>query len=98
VPAIALTPLAWTALRLGTLAAVAVYASRRNASRPKDVEHERALDGLPEGVAGHTHRAEAERAVHGSARLKRVMRLAPGGPKVEVEFAGLGRLRLRRVG
>ena len=35
-PAIALTPLAWTALRLGTLAAVAVYASRRNASRARN--------------------------------------------------------------
>jgi hypothetical protein len=98
VPAIALTPLAWTALRMGALVAVAAYASRRGASRPKDVEHERALDGLPEGVAGHTHRAEAERAVHGSARLKRVTRLLPGGPKVEVELAGIGRLRLRRVG
>jgi hypothetical protein len=98
VPAIAFAPLAWTALRLGAVAAVAAYASRRGASRPKDVEHERALDGLPEGIAGHTHRAEAERAVHGTARLRRVMRLAPGGPKVEVEFAGLGRLRLRRVG
>ena len=68
------------------------------ASQPKDLLHERTLDGLPEGFAGHSHRAEAERAVHGSARLRRVMRLVPGGPKVEVESAGLGRLRLRRVG
>ena len=97
-PAIALTPLAWTALRLGAAVAIAAYASRRGANQPKDVEHERTLDGLPEGVGGHTHRAEAERGLHGSARLRRVMRLVPGGPKVEVEFAGLGRLRLRRVG
>ena len=97
-PAIVLTPLAWTALRLGALVAVAAFASRRGASRPEDVAHERALDGLPEGVAGHTPRAEAERAVHGSARLTRVIRPVPGGPKVEVELAGLGRLRLRRVG
>jgi len=27
-----------------------------------------------------------------------VIRPVPGGPKVEVELAGLGRLRLRRVG
>ena len=97
-PAIVLTPLAWTALRLGAVVAVAAFASRRAASRPKDVEHERTLDGLPEGLAGHSHRAEAERAVHGSAKLRRVMRLVPGGPKVEVEFAGIGRLRLRRAG
>jgi len=98
VPAIVLTPLAWTALRLGALVAVAAYASRQRASQPKDLVHERTLDGLPEGFAGHSHRAEAERAVHGSARVRRVMRLVPGGPKVEVEFSGLGRLRLRRVG
>jgi len=95
-PVIALTPLAWTALRMGAMVAVAAYASRR-ASQPKDIEHEHTLDGLPDGIAGHSHRAEAERGVHGSAKLRRVMRV-PGGPKVEVEFSGLGRLRLRRAG
>lgn len=97
-PAIPVAPLAWTALRLGAMVAVAAYASRRGASQPKDVEHERTLDRLPEGVGGHVHRAEAERGVHGTARLRRVMRVVPGGPRVEVEFAGLGRLRFRRVG
>jgi hypothetical protein len=95
-PAIALTPLAWNLVRVAALLAVAAYASRRG-SDPKDLSHERTLDGLPEGVSGHTHRAEAERGLHGSARLKRVMRMVPGGPRIEVEFAGLGRLRLRRV-
>lgn len=95
-PAIALTPLAWSALRMGAVLAVAAYASRR-ASQPKDLAHERTLDGLPEGLAGHAHRAEAERGLHGSARVTRVMRV-PGGPKLEVEFAGLGRVRLRRAG
>ena len=66
--------------------------------QPKDVEHEQTLDGLPEGVEGHTHRAEAERGPHGSARLRRVVRLVPGGPKVEVDAAGARPLRLRRVG
>jgi hypothetical protein len=98
VPAIALSPLAWTALRLGAMVAVAAYASRRSASQPKDVLHEATLEGLPEGITAHSHRAEGERAVHGTARLRRVVRLGPGGPRVEVDFAGLGRLRFRRVG
>ena len=93
-PVIALTPLAWTALRLGAVAAVALYASRR-ASEPKDAAHEKVLDDLPEGVSGHSHSAEAERAVHGTARVTRTFRLPKG--RFEFEAAGLGRLRLRRV-
>ena len=93
-PVFALTPLAWTALRLGAMAAVAVYASRR-ASDPKDGGHERVLDDLPEGVSGHSHSAEAERGVHGAARFRRVFRLPARA--IEVEASGLGRVRLRRV-
>lgn len=94
-PGIAIAPFAWSAIRIGAMAAVAVYASRR-ASQPKDARHETVLDDLPEGVSGHSHRAEAERAVHGSGRMRRVLRV-PGGPKLEVEAAGLGRIRFRRV-
>jgi hypothetical protein len=94
-PALALTPLAWTAVRLAALAAVALYASRR-ASDPKDGVHEQVLDGLPEGLGGHSHRAEAERSVHGTARFRRILRLR--GAALELEAAGLGRVRLRRVG
>jgi hypothetical protein len=93
-PALALTPLAWTALRLGALAAVALYASHRT-SEPKDGRREQTLDGLPEGVTGHAHRAEAERSVHGTARFRRILRLR--GAALELEAAGLGRVRLRRV-
>lgn len=93
-PVFALTPLAWTALRIGAVAAVAAYASRR-ASEPKDAEREKVLDSLSEGVSGHTHRAEAERAVHAAARFRRVFRLPKG--TFEVDASGLGRVRLRRV-
>jgi hypothetical protein len=93
-PALALTPLAWTALRIGAMAAVAVYASR-HASHPKDGSREAALDGLPDGLSGHSHRAEAERGVHGGARFRRTLRLR--GARLELEAAGLGRIRLRRV-
>lgn len=93
----ALAPLAWTALRFGAVAAVAIVASRA-ASQPKDAEHQAVLDGLPEGMGGHAHRAEDERGVHGHGRLRRVLRLKPGGPALEIDAAALGRVRLRRVG
>ena len=96
-PAFALTPLAWTAIRISAMAAVAIYASRR-ASQPKDATREQVLDSLPEGISGHAHRAEAERALHGAARIRRVLRFGRRGAAVEIEAAGLGRLRFRRVG
>lgn len=93
-PVFALTPLAWTALRVGAVAAVALYASR-HASEPKDASRESVLDGLPEGVSGHSHNAEAERSVHGAARFRRVFRLPRQA--FEVDASGLARVRLRRV-
>ncbi len=93
---LALSPLAWTALRLGAAAAVALYASRSR-SQPKHAEHEHVLDDLPEGLTAGPHRAEAESAMHGAGRVKRTFRLHPGGPGFEVDAAALGRLRFRRV-
>jgi hypothetical protein len=95
---LALSPLAWTAIRVGALAAVALYASRNRTPEPKHAEQEMVLDGLDEGVAARPHRAEAERAVHGAGRFRRVLRLGPSGPALEIDAAALGRLRLRRVG
>jgi len=92
-----LTPLAWTAIRLGTVALVAAYAARRRASQPKDAEHEWVLDRMPEGVEVHSHRAESETAVHGAGRLRRVIRFGIAGPGLEIDGALLGRLRFRRV-
>ena len=91
-----IVPIAWTALRLGAVAALALYAARGR-SQPKQAEHERVLDELPEGIGTHPHRAEAETALHGQGRFRRVLRL-PSGPGIEVDAAALGRLRLRRVG
>ena len=93
-----LSPLAWTAIRIGALAAVAVYASRHRASEPKDAEREAVLDGVAEGVEARPHRAEAERALHGAGRIRRVLRFGRRGPGLEIDAAALGRLRLRRVG
>jgi hypothetical protein len=93
----ALAPLAWTALRFGAVAAVAIVASRA-ASQPKDAEHQAVLDDLPEGAAGYAHRTADERGLHGHGRLRRVLRLKPGGPALEIDASALGRVRLRRVG
>jgi hypothetical protein len=95
---LALTPFAWTAIRVGALAVVAVYASRHRTSEPKHAEREAVLDGLDEGVEARPHRAEAERALHGAGRFRRVLRFGPAGPALEIDAAALGRLRLRRVG
>jgi hypothetical protein len=92
---IALSPLAWTALRLGAMAAVALYASRGRDSHPKDAEHARVLDDLPEGISAEPHRAEAESAMHGSGRFRRTVRLGSKG--FEIDAAALGRLRFRRL-
>ena len=96
-PAILVSPFAWRAFQLGLLAAMAVYASRQR-GEPKDAEHEHVLDGLPEGLAVKSHRAEAERAVHAAGRFRRVLRFGPRGAGLEIEAAGLGRLRMRRAG
>lgn len=95
---IALSPLAWTALRYGAVAAVALYAARNRVSEPKDAQHEQVLDDLPEGLSARPHRAEAEQAMHGHGRFRRVIRLRTGGPGVEIDATALGRLRFRRVG
>lgn len=95
---LALSPLAWTAIRLGAVAAVTMFVSRNRESEPKDAGHETVLDDLPEGVSAAPHRAEAESALHGHGRFKRTIRLRPGGPGFEIDAAALGRFRLRRVG
>ena len=53
------------------------------------------LDELPEGLAVNGHRAEAERGLHAAGRFRRVLRFRGAG--LEIEAAGLGRLRLRRA-
>lgn len=94
---LALGPFAWTAIRLGAAAAVAIYAARSR-SQPKHAEHEHVLDELPEGLTARPHRAEAESAMHGAGRFKRTLRFGRNGPGFEIDAAALGRLRFRRVG
>jgi hypothetical protein len=95
-PAPIIAPIAWTALRFGALAAVALYVGRGR-SQPKQAEHEYVLDDLPEGVAARPPRAEAERAMHGPGPVPRTLRRGAAGPGLEIDMAALGRLRFRRV-
>lgn len=95
--AIFVSPLARMALRYGAVAAITLIAARNRASVPKDSQHEAVLDELPEGIRAMPHRAEAESALHGNGRVRRVFRLRPSGPGVEIEAAGLARFRVRRV-
>jgi len=94
---LALGPLAWTALRVGAVAAMALYAARGR-SQPKQAEQELVLDDLPDGLSARPHRAEDESAMHGAGRFRRTIRLGRSGPGFEVDAAALARLRLRRVG
>ncbi len=94
---IALSPLAWMVLRYGAVAAVTMAAARMRPSQPKDPAHDTVLNEVPEGLRAHSHRAEGENAVHGDGKLRRVLRLRPGGPGIEIEASGLARLRMRRV-
>jgi hypothetical protein len=95
---LALSPLAWTALRLAAVGAVALYAARAKNPAPKHAARESMLDDLPEGVSATPHRSDDEGAMHGTGRIKRTIRLGRNGPGFEIDAAALGRLRLRRVG
>lgn len=95
---ITLAPYAWTAIRLGAMAAITLYAARNRSAEPRDPRHDQALDGVAEGMAASPHRGEAESGMNGEGRIRRTFRLGPNGPGIEVDAAALGRLRLRRVG
>lgn len=94
---IPLTPLAWTALRLGTMAAVALYAARAGGDKATRAEHARVLDDLPEGMVAHPDRSGDAQAMNGHGRVRRTFRLRRDGPGLEIDAAGLGRVRFRRV-
>ena len=65
---IPLAPLAWTALRLGTMAAVALYAARAGGDKATRADHARVLDDLPEGMVAHPDRSGDAQAMNGHGR------------------------------
>ncbi|MEO0999495.1 MAG: hypothetical protein AAFW69_02645 [Pseudomonadota bacterium] len=95
---IALAPLALTALRVGAVAAAGLAAWRLT-SRPglPEDRRETALDTVEEGLEMTRAAQTGEGRTDAAARVRRVIRLGPGGPGVEIDAAALARIRLRRV-
>jgi hypothetical protein len=78
------------------LAAAAVSRTAR-AARPVRIDQrgEDALDAMEEGIG--VSRAPGREQTSASGRLRRVIRLGPDGPGVEIDAGLLARLRFRRV-
>lgn len=76
-----------------TIAAIAVA----RAARPVRIDQrgEEALDAMAEGIG--VSRVPGREQTSATARLRRVIRLRPGGPGLEFDAGLLGRLRVRRV-
>ncbi|SEA98254.1 hypothetical protein [Rubrimonas cliftonensis] len=98
-PAVLMSPLALRALQVGGAVALgAVLAARRRAAEgPErvDIVSDDALDRVADGADLRLDRANGR--ADGEARWARTVRLGPNGPGVSVDFAALGRLRVRRV-
>lgn len=77
-------------------AALIAFAVRR-ARRPVRIDQraEDALDATDEGVG--LARVPGREQTSASGRMRRVFRITPGGPGVELDAAFLARFRLRRV-
>ena len=90
-----LVPIAGIALRYGAVA-VATYAVTRRISIQKahfDQRGEEAMDDVAEGIS---LRRDPDQ-VNGATRFRRVVRIGPDGPGVEVDVTALGRIRFRKV-
>jgi len=90
-----LAPVAVTGLRLGTVALMAYAASRKIHRATIRQDSEDSLDKVPEGV-GVAHPADREQ-INAEARWRRVIRLGPSGPGLEIDATALGRLKFRKV-
>lgn len=88
-----LAPITAFALRYGTVALASYTVARRIERGRRDQRAEDALDNVPEGL---TARREAEQ-VNATGRFRRVIRLGPDGPGVEIDASATGRVRFRKV-
>lgn len=94
-PAIVAAPFAVQAVQLGAAVAIGFWLARRGGPERIDLATDDALDRLPDGVGMRVDpdagRADAE------IRLRRILRVVGGGSGLAVDFAGLARLRVRRL-
>lgn len=91
--AVQFAPIAGLALRYGVVALATYAATRAIPQGRRDQRAEDALDDAPDGV---TLRRDDEQ-VNATARWTRRYRFGATGPGVEIDAAGLGRFRIRRV-
>lgn len=94
--ALPLAPIAVTALRIGTVAAVTYYVARRTRGLPT-VHEEAAHDDIDEGVSVRHHRGQDGSQANADARMKRSIRLGRNGPGLEIDLTALGRIRIKRI-
>lgn len=94
--ALPIAPIAATALRYGTVMAVAYYVAKRHKGLPKEPE-EAAHENVDEGVSVRHHRTRNAAQANADARLKRVIRFGANGPGVEIDASALGRVRIRKL-
>ena len=90
-----LAPLALTALRCAVIAFTSYTLTRSFQPGRTSQLAEDAMDDAPEGFTAHGLR-DADQ-VNATARLRRVFRLTPSGPGVEIDATALTRLRFRKV-
>ena len=91
-----LAPIAIKAAQLGAVAAIAWWAARRQrAEGPRDLWRERVMDDLDEGLETDFARREGEARAAAAGRWRRTLWVGRRG--VEIDIAGLSRLRVRRA-
>ena len=90
-----LAPLAVIAIRYGAVALAGYGLSRVIHPGRTSQQAEDAMDDTPEGFTAHGLK-DADQ-VNATARFRRVIRLHPRGPGVEIDATTLTRLRIRRV-
>lgn len=73
----------------------AVAIARKIHIGPVNLDVEDALDTVDEGV--YVRKMPNNRQVNASGRWKRVIRFGTGGPGLEIDASGLGRLRVKAV-
>ena len=89
-------PIAVAAVKYGSVALAAYGIARRIERGRTDQAGEDALDRTPEGVTMHRPKDRTEQT-NATFRWRRVVRLGRSGPVVEVDVAGLARIKIKKV-
>lgn len=95
---IAFAPIAWKFAQFGAVAALTYYATkRRRPPGPRDIWRETALDDVELGLETDFERREHDARAAAAGKWRRGWRIGAEGPGVEMEIAGLARVKLRRL-